>query len=137
MRGCDHDRVYSGQINLNQRFAWICMKCGEQSWSEDYVITQVNLELYHQLRVAHGWAAPPRLPAPPRVPTNTDPPKPDGVLAAGALFFMALAALCALGAIPWGALGPVLPPWIALIASGVALWTATICYVFWKRGSNG
>lgn len=136
MKRCDHDKVYSGQINLSQRFAWICMKCGEQGWSESYVLAHVNLELYHHLRVVHGWATP-RLPAPPRVPTNTDPVKSDWYLVAGAVFFTMLAALCALSAIPWGVLGPIMPLPVSLLATGLGLGTATVLYVAWKRGSNG
>ncbi len=136
MKRCDHDKVFSGQINLSQRFAWICMRCGEQGWSETYALAQVNLELYHHLRVIHGWATP-RLPAPPRVPTRTSPPKRDWQLVAGVVFFTVTAAICALAAIPWGILGPVLPLWVSLLSTGVALGTATLLYVVWKAGSNG
>jgi hypothetical protein len=140
MKRCDHDKVYSGQINLSQKFAWVCRKCGQHDWSDDYAIEQVNLPEYHHLRVLHGWAGPrphPRLPPPPRVPTNLEPPKSDALLVAGVVFFTMLAACCALSIIPWGTLGPVLPLPIALMATGLALGTATCLYVIWKRGSNG
>lgn len=137
MKTCFHERVYSGQINLSRRYAWICMKCGEHGWSEDYVLSQVNLELYHHLRVAHGWSTP-RLPPPPRVPTNTTPAeRSDFAIVSAVVFFTILAALCALSAIPWGELGPIMPLPIAMVATGLALGTATVLYVIWKRGSNG
>ncbi len=135
MRGCDHDRVYSGQINLSRRYAWICLCCGEHGWSEAYVLSQVNLDQYQRLRVLHGWGAPVKLPAPPRVPTNTTPPKlPWWPFAPGAMFFAALSVLCALAAIPWGALGPVMPLWAALIGAGMALGTATLLFLCWRQG---
>ena len=134
MRGCDHDRVYSGQINLSQRYAWICMRCGEHGWSEDYVLSQVNLDQYQQLRVLHGWGAPVQLPAPPRVPTIPAPKLPWWPFAPGAAFFAMLAVMCLLAAIPWGTLGPIMPLWVSLFGTGLALGTATILYVCWKQG---
>lgn len=138
LKRCEHDKVYSGQINLSQKFAWICRKCGECNWSEEYALEQVNLSEYHHLRVLHGWATP-RLPPPPRVPTNTQAPAPqsDWQLVLGVVFFTGLSALCALSAIPWGILGPVMPLPIALMATGLALGTATVLFVIWKRGTNG
>jgi len=135
MKGCDHDRIYSGQINLSGRFAWICRRCGEAGWAHDYILSQVNLDEYHSQRVAHGWATP-RLPPPPRVPTRTTPPPPPpaGPFVSGAIFFATLAVACALSAIPWGELGPILPLWAASLATGLALATATVCYVCWKQG---
>lgn len=139
MKRCDHDKVYSGQINLSQRFAWICRKCGECGWAEDYVLAQVDLQQYHHLRVLHGWAGPPRpparLPPPPRVPTNTDMPRSSDGFVWGVAFFVALAATIALSG--WNALGPVLPTWAACVGTGLALGAATLLYVVWKRGSNG
>ncbi len=135
MKRCDHDRVYSGQINLNRRYAWICLKCGAHDWSEAYVLDQVNLDQYQRLRVLHGWAAPVKLPAPPRVPTNTTPQTaPWWPFAPGALFFAGLSLMCLLAAIPWGALGPIMPLWMALICAGVGLGTSTLLFVCWKQG---
>jgi hypothetical protein len=68
MKGCDHDVVYSGQINLDGKFAYICRRCGECGWDSRYVLAQVDGSEYYRARVAHGWAGP-RLPAPPRVPS--------------------------------------------------------------------
>jgi len=135
MRGCDHDRVFSGQANLEQKFAWICRRCGETGWTHSYLLSQVNFDEYLQLRVLHGWATP-RLPSPPRFPTNTSPPGSDWQLGAGVLFFTALAVICALSGIPWGELGSVLPLWVSLISTGIALGTATLLYVIW-RGPGG
>jgi len=134
MKNCDHDRVYSGQINLSQRYAWICMRCGEHGWSESYVLSQVNLDQYQRLRVLHGWAAPVKLPAPPRVPTNTTPKTGWRGYAIGTVFFALLSAMCALSAIPWGALGPIMPLWVSLLGTGLGLGTATLLFVCWKQG---
>ena len=135
MKGCDHDRVFSGQTDMDQRNAWICRKCGITGWTHDYLISQVNLDEYLHQRVVHGWATP-RFPSPPLVPTNTRPPGSDWHLGAGAVFFTALASLCALSGVPWGELGSVLPLWVSLLTTGVALGTATLLYVIW-RGTNG
>ena len=134
VRGCDHDRVYSGQSNLSCKYAWICLSCGEHGWSEDYVLSQVNIDQYHQLRVLHGWGAPTKLPAPPRVPTIPAPKLPWWPFAPGAMFFAMLAVVCLLAAIPWGALGPILPLWAALLGAGLGLGTATVLFVCWRQG---
>lgn len=134
MKRCDHDRVYSGQINLSRHYAWICLSCGEHGWSQDYVLSQVNLDQYQRLRVLHGWAAPVKLPAPPRVPTIATPELPWWPFAPGAAFFALLGILCALAAIPWGELGPIMPLWLSLISSGLGLGTATVLFVCWKQG---
>lgn len=133
MRDCDHDRVYSGQINLSNRYACICRHCGEHWWTEAYDLSRVNLDEYLQLRVQHGWAT--RLPAPPPVPTNMTPPEPPAwPFVPGTIFFTFLAVACAAAAIPWGALGPIMPLWMSMLGSGLGLGTATVCYVAWKRG---
>ena len=60
---CDHDLVYSGQTNLSCKFAYICSKCGECGWSEDYVLAQVNFDEFCRQRVLHGWSSPKTLDA--------------------------------------------------------------------------
>lgn len=140
MKGCDHDRIYSGQINLSRRYAWICLKCGEHDWSEDYVLSQVNLVDYHRARVAWGWGSPvstpqlTKLPLPPRIPTDIEPKRSWWPFAPGAAFFAFLSVTCALSAIPWGALGPIMPLWLSLMGSGVALGTATLLFLCWRQG---
>lgn len=131
---CDHDRVFSGQTNLDRRFAFICSKCGECGWSENYVLDQVNFDEFCRQRVLHGWAAQQKLPPPPRLPTRTTPSPRAWPL--GAIFFAFLAAVYALSAIHWGALGPILPFRTASLATGIALGTAILLYVVWKRGSS-
>lgn len=133
-RKCEHDPVFSGRTGLDGKFEFICRKCGELGYREQYSLHDVNQEEFYQQRVAHGWATP-RLPAPPAVPTNTAPPEPSAwPFVPGAVFFTFVAAVCALSAIPWGALGPVMPLWMAMIGSGLGLGTATVCYVAWKKG---
>jgi hypothetical protein len=61
---CDHDVVYSGQTNLEQKFAYICRRCGECGWDTRYVMAQVNFDEYCRQRVTHGWASPNPLGAP-------------------------------------------------------------------------
>lgn len=124
--------MFSGQINLSQRFAWICRWCGECGWSEDYVLSQVNHIEYQRLRVAHGWGAPVRLPAPPRVPTNLEPTKPDHWIVAGVVWFATLAACFALSMAPWDGYGPVLKLWQSMLGAGLSLGVATLLYVIWK-----
>jgi hypothetical protein len=136
MKRCEHDTIYSGQTNVSGRFAWICRRCGQCGWAETYSLSQVNFDEYCAQRVAHGWAGPPRLPAPPRLPTNTMPPEsPWWPFLPGWLFFAMLTVVCALSAIPWGHnLGSLMPLWMSMLGAGVALGTATILYVAWKRG---
>ncbi len=134
MKRCDHDRVYSGQINLDRKYAWICLRCGEHGWSEAYVLSQVNLDQYQILRVMHGWGAPTKLPLPPRVPTNTARKLPWWPFAPASLFFAGLSLLCLLAAVPWGALGPIMPLWMALIGAGLGLGTSALLFVCWKQG---
>lgn len=135
---CNHDeglaKVYSGQINISRKFAWICWRCGEHGWSSDYVLHQVNLAEYQRQRVAHGWGGPVRLPPPPPLPTNTEiRRKRDPVVAAGAVWFLVLSAVC-LGfmGVQWPGVGALLPTWAALLGSGVALGTSTLLYIVWK-----
>jgi hypothetical protein len=134
MRGCDHNKIFSGRTNLEQKFEWICSRCGEVGWDETYLYVQVSADEFYTQRVAHGWASP-RLPAPPSLPTRTLPIEPSAwPWVPGVLFFTLLSAACALAAIPWGVLGPIMPLWMAMIGSGIALATATVCYVAWKKG---
>lgn len=58
MKGCDHDVIYSGQTNLERKFAYICRKCGEIGWDSRYVMSRVNFDEYCRQRVIHGWASP-------------------------------------------------------------------------------
>ena len=60
---CDHDLVYSGQTNLSCRFAYICSKCGQCGWSENYVLAQVDFDEFCRQRVLHGWSSPKTLDA--------------------------------------------------------------------------
>jgi len=64
MKGCDHDVVYSGQTNLECKFAYICRTCGECGWDTRYVMALVDFEEYCAQRVRHGWATPPGRPSP-------------------------------------------------------------------------
>lgn len=59
MKGCDHDVIYSGQTNLERKFAYICRRCGECGWDSRYVLAQVNFDEYCRQRVVHGWQSPP------------------------------------------------------------------------------
>ncbi len=143
MRRCDHDKIYSGQIKLGNRFSCICRKCGEQWDDATYDIGLVDLEQYHALRVAHGWAGPSRFPAPPRVPRISTPParEQDGRFLMPTLLFSALFMVCGLAGVPflapWGIWETILPRWLAMVSSGAALATATLCYVCWRKGSDG
>ncbi len=140
MRGCEHDPIYSGAINLDRRFACICRKCGECWWSERYDIHLVDLEQYHALRVLHGWATPRKLPAPPRVPSNVTPRSSENSHYVPAmLLFAFLFVMCGLSGVPWWtAFGhpdwTVMPRWLSIVSSGFALLMTTICYLGWKRG---
>lgn len=128
---CEHDRVYSGQSNMSGKFAYICRRCGQSGWHDEYVLSQVNANEFYLLRVEHGWATP--LPPPPRLPGNTELPPQRSGFVAPALLFAALFALCVAGSIPWGTLGPVMPLWASLLGAGVALGMFAICYVGWKK----
>lgn len=137
---CDHDEVYSGQINLSGKYAFICRQCGECGWSESYDIHLVNADEYYAQRVAHGWNAPVRLPRPPRPPRL-----PSRVryrpLGTGTFFqCLLLSALtfvvCAMSAIPWPSQHghSILPLWSALLGCGVSVGFFTLCLVAWMRG---
>lgn len=143
MKDCDHDKIYSGAIKLGNRFPCICRKCGEQWDDATYELHLVDLDQYHALRVAHGWAAPKRLPSPPRLP-QIAAPAPEAsaglrfVLPVLFFFFSGLFVTCGISGVPflapWGIWETVMPRWMALLSSGAALATATVCYVAWKRG---
>ena len=157
MKNCDHDKIYSGQTNLSQQFAYICRLCGECGWSDVYDLSRVNFDEHCRLRVQHGWASKRpldasarrgarltplpspterlRLPAPPRVPTIHTPAR-RWPLVVGIGYFVFLSAVCLLAAIPWGALGPILPLWLAIVSTGIGLFTVTMLYLVWKQGSN-
>lgn len=132
---CEHDWVYSGHIRLSE-YARICRRCGECSWSETYDIHHVNLNEYHALRVAHGWATPPKLPPPPRMPViHGHPVKGPSLFAAPALLFAFLFALLVVTGLPLGPRGEsMFPLWAALMGAGLALGMFTLCYVAWKKG---
>ncbi len=137
---CDHAVVYSGQTNLEGKFAYICRTCGECGWDTHYIMALVNFEEYYRLRVVHGWHQPPdfgrslRLPAPPRVPTHIEPQQTSSAFLFPMIGFALLSLMCALSSIPWGKLGPVMPLPVAMMGSGLGLLTSTICYVCWKKG---
>lgn len=134
MKRCEHDPVYSGRTGVGGRFEFICRRCGELGYLRSYSLHDVNAEEFYQQRVAHGWATP-RLPAPPAVPTRTNLPEPSPwPFVPGVIFFTCLSVACALAAIPWGPLGPLMPLWAAAMGSGLGLGTATVCYVAWKKG---
>jgi len=130
MRGCDHNKIFSGRTNLEQKFEWICSRCGEVGWDETYLYVQVSADEFYTQRVAHGWASP-RLPAPPRVPSVQRSRSAHG-WPYGVAFFASLSVGCAVAAAPWGPSGATLPPWMSLLGAGLALLAATVCYVCWK-----
>lgn len=134
MRGCDHQPIYSGRTSLECTYQWICSRCGEMGWSKTYNLAQVNHEEFYRQRVIHGWAAPPR---PPRVPTLPPPVRLRRDLLAGIALFACLFTTCALAAIPWGRLGPIMPLWMSLVGMGVALVPGTLCYLGWKQSKDG
>lgn len=140
MKGCAHDKIFSGRTNLDRRFEWICRECGEIGWDELYEIDRVDQPEFYAQRVIHGWAGPraskrvSAFPRPPRLPSNMAPSRPRGPWLPAMVFFLLLMLVCGLSTIPWGALGPLMPPWMALMGAGLALLTATVCYVAWKRG---
>jgi len=140
MRGCEHDKIYSGAIKLGNRFSCICRKCGEQWDDATYDLHRVDLEQYHALRVAHGWAGSQRLPSPPRIPRiETPSPDRDSCFVLPTLLFAGLFVVCGLSGVPflapWGIWETVMPRWMAILSSGLALAMATVCYVAWKKGS--
>jgi hypothetical protein len=103
-------------------------------WSESYLYTQVNADEFYRQRVNHGWATP-SFPKPPLMPTNTAQVRRSAwPFVPGVVFFTTLAVACALASIPWGKLGPIMPLWMSMLGSGIALGTATIFYVCWRRG---
>jgi hypothetical protein len=137
MKSCDHNQLFSGRTNLERKFEWICRTCGEMGWSDTYTVARVDQNEFYAQRVIHGWAGPraPMRLTPPRMPTNTAPvARSAWPFVPGVVFFTTLAVLCALASIPWGKLGPIMPMWTSMLGSGIALGTATVCYVCWKRG---
>ena len=123
MKGCDHDVVYSGQINLSQKFAYICRRCGECGWDSRYVMAQVNLDEYLRQRVIHGWASPN-----PRRPELRDEPHSERPWLAALALQTCLFTICALGA--WL---PLMPVWAAFVGMGLALLLGTFCYLGWRH----
>lgn len=136
---CDHDKVYSGQINLSQRYAFICRRCGECSWDLVIDISRVNADEYYVQRVAHGWAAPSRIPKSPRAPTRVDGGLVPGrrIPVAWALWYQGVVAcsISSLLCILMGA-GKVVTWSSALIAAGSALLAATVCFVCLARAER-
>lgn len=130
MKGCDHDVVFSGQINLSQKFAYICCKCGECGWDSRYVLARVNLDEYLRQRVIHGWASP----NPPPIEYLRVEPAPSGRPWLFALtLFALLFTVCAVGLVPWGDLGPLMPLWCSCAGMGLALLLGTLCYLGWRH----
>jgi hypothetical protein len=132
---CEHDKVFSGHLRHGV-YAWICRACGSCGWSDAYDISRVNLDEYQSIRVLHGWATPRVLPPPPRVPViHPQTGKASSIFAAPMLLFAFLFAMFGVCGLPLGTHAEsVLPPWGALIGSGVALAMFTVCYVCWKKG---
>ncbi len=126
---CDHDVVYSGQINLSQKFAYICCRCGESGWDSRYVLNRVNLDEYLRQRVIHGWASP--NPRPLGLQVRPEPTGRPWLLALG--LFACLFAVCGLSGIPWGALGPLMPTWLSFVGMGLALLMGTLCFLGWRH----
>lgn len=131
MNSCEHDPVYSGQVNLNQRHAWICRRCGDSGWSEHYEVSRVDFDEYLHLRVTFGWNSP-KLPPPPRTPTRVS--ESSSLYVGPMLLFAALFAIIGLCGVPWYYGRSLLETWQALIGSGVALGMWAICFVCWKTG---
>lgn len=157
MRGCDHDRIYSGQTNLERKFAFICKTCGECGWSEAYVLERVDFDEFCRQRVIHGWNSErpsdasarraarlspvplrperSRLPLP-RVAMTHTPPRPWPGLLVGIVYFVFLGAVSLLSGLSWGEHGPILPLWFALASTGLSLFVATMLCLVWMQGST-
>ncbi len=54
-RRCCHDKIYSGKTSLECKFEYICMRCGQCGWDHTVKLDQVNVGLYRNLRLIHGW----------------------------------------------------------------------------------
>ncbi len=128
---CDHDKVYSGQINPNQHYAFICRRCGESGWDTEITLSRVSGEEYYAQRVAHGWASPAWLPRDPKLPrvapvvqlSGTHEPWRALVIVAVAMSLFCLA-LGGLGELAWGK---------ALIAAGAFLGVASVSIIVLGR----
>lgn len=134
----EHDRIYSGATTLDRKFQCICRKCGDLSATESYDLAAVDQQQYLALRVLHGWDTPRKLPGPPRMPVIVErEPETDDRFVLPMVFFAGLFVACGLMGIPWfafwGITETILPRWLSLVSSGMALLTTTICYIAWKR----